>query len=187
MKTKYIIFTGDPIYDNKLKVSIDCPTPLMDKEYPNRTIMYRSLKDGCVYVLDPIKDKKKYDKMVENGEMLKPTNYIDPYGIENVCFSLSTHPDSNWEYCKKQRLERGFDTTELWNLHVTIASFIVPRLKAFKEESPCIPGNVTVAEWESDCDKMIEVFQSVIDGTDKYEEVQEGLELFKKYFLGLWW
>lgn len=32
-----------------------------------------------------------------------------------------------------QREERGFDSTELWNLDLTLARFMLPRLKAFHE------------------------------------------------------
>ena len=61
---------------------------------------------------------------------------FDPYGVENINFSLDLkEDDERKEIFKKQRLERGFDETELWNLDTTILKFILPRLKAFKENT----------------------------------------------------
>lgn len=39
----------------------------------------------------------------------------------------------NMKKWEKQRYKRGFDDTELWGLDYTIASFILPRLIAFRE------------------------------------------------------
>lgn len=67
------------------------------------------------------------------------SNYLpekDPYGIKNVNFSLIDNTDDRWEDYKKQRLERGFDNSELWSLDSTIAEFVYPRLKAFYSQLP---------------------------------------------------
>lgn len=66
----------------------------------------------------------------------------DPWGIPNVCFSLTEPDEEHWSEWQQQRLERGFDDTELWNLDVTIARFILPRLKIYKENTFTIPGRV---------------------------------------------
>lgn len=41
------------------------------------------------------------------------TKKVDPYGIKNVNFSLISKDDNRFEAYKKQRLERGFDDSEM--------------------------------------------------------------------------
>lgn len=93
--------------------------------------------------------------------------------------SENDHRHDQWKF---QRETRGFDDTELWNLDVTIAKFILPRLIAFRE-SVCEEESETV--W----DKMIFAFDFVINGRFDREgmiKVNEGLDLFRKHYLGLW-
>ena len=66
----------------------------------------------------------------------------DPWGIPNVCFSIAEPDDERWSKWKQQRMERGFDDTELWNLDVTMARFILPRLKVYKESTFTVPGTI---------------------------------------------
>ena len=115
----------------------------------------------------------------------------DPYGIKNVCFSLINEDDDRWEKYTKQRLERGFDNSELWNLDGTIAKFIYPRLKAFVENSNGIyPDGVEEEEWKSILDKMVKGFELISSDrikTDDEEKLEsEALELLCKYFFCLW-
>jgi hypothetical protein len=120
--------------------------------------------------------------------------------IPNVCFSLTNDlnkDDKRQETFKQQRLERGFDDTETWNLDYTIASFILPRLKRFKQVANCYPGNMTLEEWEDILDKMIDAFEFKVKEDDESwtleeekavsDRVQEGLDLFAKYYFCLWW
>lgn len=101
--------------------------------------------------------------------------------------------DDRQKKWKKQRKERGFDSTELWNLDVTIAKFILPRLIAFKgDDVDSHPGSVDgVMEWEEILNKMIFAF-TCIDGekmvfTDEENEaIDEGLHLFAEHFRSLW-
>lgn len=123
-------------------------------------------------------------------------NNIDTYKIENVNFSLIKENDPRFEDFKKQRLERGFDSSELWSLDCTIAKFIAPRLKAFKEVS-CEdhPGSLTVKEWQDILDAMIEGFEIYPDHFNWAQEEQEAnwkkvdkaMKLFHKYFFNLWY
>lgn len=93
-----------------------------------------------------------------------------------------------------QRLTRGWDDTETWNLDARLSEHIVPRLKRFKEINPCYPPDITSREWDQIIDKMIFSFEwtatEVIDRAEDGEtmaKVHEGVELFGKYFLHLWW
>lgn len=94
---------------------------------------------------------------------------------------------------KHQRETRGFDDTELWNLDSTIAKFILPRLKRFKELTNQHPHDFrTMEQWDDALDKMIDAFEFMVE--EKYEcfsgprwdEVNKGIELFAKYFSHLW-
>lgn len=125
-------------------------------------------------------------------------NQVDTYKIKNVNFSLIKENDPRFEDFKKQRLERGFDSSELWSLDCTIAEFIAPRLKAFKEVSADNgdhPGRLTQKEWQDILSQMIEGFEIYPDHfnwpNDKQEEnwkkVDKAMSLFHKYFFHLWY
>lgn len=126
--------------------------------------------------------------------MTKP---VDPYGIKNVNFSLIKKDDGRFEAYKKQRLERGFDDSELWSLDCTIAKFIAPRLKAFKETAAKIgdhPGDVSEQEWQKILGEMVEGFEIYPEHFNWVEEeaernwkkVDKAMSHFHKYFFALW-
>lgn len=125
---------------------------------------------------------------------------IKELNIPNVCFSLTNElnkDDKRQETFKQQRLERGFDDTETWNLDYTIASFILPRLKRFKQVVNCYPDDITFEEWQNVLDKMIYAFELRVKEDDEswtleeekanYKKIREGLNLFTKYYFSLWW
>jgi hypothetical protein len=129
------------------------------------------------------KHKKKYD--------------IKELNIPNVCFSLSEKYFSNKtkKELKRQRIRRGFDDTELWSLYTTIGRFILPRLKAFREGLCGHPAVLkSEDQWREILDKMIFSFDYVVREDEEFEvredeyynRVQEGLDLFSKYFFNLW-
>ena len=131
--------------------------------------------------------------------MVFPFDYvekIDPKYIDspNINFSLEYNEDDE-ELYKKQRIERGFDDTELWSLDYTISRFIIPRLKAYnKYNVNSVPSMVDSEElWHLYLNKMIKAFEICCDddymvGYDKEldKEKEEGLYLFSKYFQCLW-
>ena len=117
----------------------------------------------------------------------------DPYGIKNVNFSLVEETDERWNEYTKQRLERGFDNSELWNLDGTFAKFIYPRLKAFLEatkECPQRPEGITYEQWISILEKMVNGFEllsrDAIRTDDEMELINDALKLFAEHFLNLW-
>lgn len=117
----------------------------------------------------------------------------DPYGIQNVCFSLMNENDDRWDEFEKQRLERGFDSSELWSLDGTIARFIYPRLKAFLEnvkEEPSYPTHMTFDEWVGILEKMVNGFELMasdrIKTKDEEDLEEETLKLFCEHFFNLW-
>lgn len=189
------------------------------------------------------KARNKY--AILKNEVTKSNKGIDPLGIPNVNFSVIDLYDNTPKDIKRlaqfkqQRVERGFDDTECWNLDSTIAQFVLPRLKNFKEHNIGFPGNEeipTFEKWNEIIDKMIYAFDHIVredeydeekqkrhgvdflemygfekqkDGsaimveTPKYNKqamenyrkeqmedhrkIDEGLQLFGKYFLSLWW
>ena len=126
----------------------------------------------------------------------------DILGRENVNFSL-IDPEEKSELAKKykeQRMTRGFDDSETWNLDITIAKFLVPRLKVFKEcNKDCYPCHLTEKKWNKIIDEMIEGFELCITKdvgeyehifntrNEKYSKINKALKHFSKYFNYLWW
>jgi hypothetical protein len=97
-----------------------------------------------------------------------------------------------------QRLFRGWDDRTLWDLDYHIAVFVLPRLKEFKKIPRSYPAMFhSSKEWDDVLNKMLFAFEHIVD--DSYfleketseikeieEKIQAGLELFGKYFRGLW-
>ncbi len=88
-----------------------------------------------------------------------------------------------------QRLTRGWDDSELWNLDNTISEFVLPRLKRFKAYQHSHPSYMTKEEWDGVLDQMILAFENnLIDfpSREQDKQVEEGLTLFAKYYVHLW-
>ncbi len=114
--------------------------------------------------------------------------------VPNVCFSLTDKNDDRETEYSKQRTERGFDDSETWSLTDTICNFIIPRLKRFKEVNNGMPNSLTFEEWNIILDKMILAFELTtrnegirIWNENEREQVNEGLDLFREWFIALWW
>lgn len=101
-------------------------------------------------------------------------------------------------------LTNDFFFEECWNLEMTLSALILPRLIHFRDSHCGAPGcvfeydergNILNEEagyqkWEEILDKMIWAFYLYIKEEDCNEEnnkqIDEGLELFAKYFRTLW-
>lgn len=113
--------------------------------------------------------------------------------IPNIQFSLTDKNDGREIKFSKQRINRGFDDSETWSLDSTISKFILPRLKVFNDVKISHPPSITMSEWTLIIKKIITGFElllkdneSYITGEDKIL-IEEGLDLFRKHFLDLWW
>ena len=86
----------------------------------------------------------------------------------------------------KQRIK----PRDLWNLDYTIAKFIYPRLKAFKEIINTHPSDMSFEEWKNTLDKMILAFELLcLDkwcDDEEQNKINEGLKLFAEYYQHLW-
>lgn len=115
-------------------------------------------------------------------------------GIPNISFSLVAPDDDRDEAFAKQRMERGFDSSELWSLKDTITDFILPRLKAFADEPCGYPGCFdNEKDWVKILNQMIKAFEITKKDTDEgyvtdeeWEVWEDGMSLFHEYFLHLW-
>lgn len=148
---------------------------------------------GSIGINHYLYDSKKHEfKYRDLTDFLSPR---DPYGIQNVNFSLIDERDKRWEDFKRQRVERGFDESETWALDSTIAKFILPRLTEFRECTCGYPGFMDSAdEWHDVLNKMIDAFEllakddkPIVWPEDEREVIDEGLKLFAEYFESLWW
>lgn len=91
-----------------------------------------------------------------------------------------------------QRVFRGWDDSDTWNLDYKIAEFTLPRLKRFKELHNSYPVGLTEEEWIVIIDEMIYSFETTLNEDIDYDKVdwdkvERGYMLFGKYFRNLWW
>jgi len=128
-------------------------------------------------------------KKIERKKDIKDKVDIKYLGIPNICFSLTDKDDDREIEYSKQRKTMGFDESETWSLCDTISNFIIPRLQFFHDYVPTVKG-----EWKTEINKMLIAFKLVardnggqIFTDEEKQQLEEGMELFKKYFLHLWW
>ena len=96
---------------------------------------------------------------------------------------------------KKQlkKLGKYVPSKDTWNLDLTIAEFVLPRLELFKKVVDCYPYHFnSIEEWYEVLDKMIESFYLIKNSsyktfTENKEKIEQGLDLFVKYYHDLWW
>lgn len=126
--------------------------------------------------------------------MIKKTEWV----LSEVPYVSKT--DKRYKKYKKQLKELGFCDAETWNLGFEIADFILPRLKRFKELVNGHPWDITMDKWYEMIDKMIYAFEwakrsrdddfikmsdkEISDGHKKY---QEGMDIFSKRMMDIWW
>ena len=95
--------------------------------------------------------------------------------------------------CKKLQKhykKHGWDPSETWNLDVTIAHFILPRLKYLRKNTHGYPANLTEKSWDKILKQMIKAFKLITSDDDftvhSTKKLDKGLQLFAKYYRGLW-
>ena len=114
-------------------------------------------------------------------------------------------------------IAKTIDIEELYDLDITIARFILPRLMVFKKHCERTPNlNMPHEEWMQILDKMIYAFDRIAcqteEDTPEYKAyikaiwnneqdladlkreakaslkpISEGLSLYHKYYRSLWW
>lgn len=134
-------------------------TPILD---------YKSSYDENVDLVNEFA-KNIYNRGFLNGQQSKQKSG-DPrmLGTPNINFSLDVVDDpghKDYDLWTKQRSEQGFDETEIWNLGVTIAMFVKPRLQYYRDHHTGYPGGMTDEEWTAKLDKMLETLDKIITDT----------------------
>lgn len=83
-----------------------------------------------------------------------------------------------------------FDPAETHDLYLTLAQYILPRLKFFAEDSIRLPDRMNHQEWNTKVQAMIRAFELVLrDGVETQEEqhaIEKGLREFAKHYRDLW-
>lgn len=96
-------------------------------------------------------------------------------------------PQENWSH------KHDIPEEEIWGTYQFIAAEILPRLQAFKSYNkkgyPCFRIN-NMNEWNKAIQKMIDAFEILSRPFTPSDEedpiVEEGLDLFRKYYRNLW-
>ena len=92
----------------------------------------------------------------------------------------------------KKKHQKNHMYQDTWNLDCYISKFILPRLKLFKKVTMGFPCDLkSIDEWYDILDKMIAAFEILltneINTQEEQKVVNEGLDLFRKYYQDLWW
>ena len=111
--------------------------------------------------------------------------------------------DERYKRYIKQIKKDGFSNTETWCLTSVVSQFILPRLIRFREINNGYPGNddfPTMEKWHEGLDKMIFAFEWALANDEEenyklsdkikkgyWKRYEEGMKLFSKYFMALWW
>ncbi len=93
----------------------------------------------------------------------------------------------NWSH------KHDYPIEEVWNTDNTLAQLIVPRLLAFKAlDKHGGPSDfMDIREWNNAIQKMIDAFElmkyaGATHTEDEERTIEQGLDLFRKYFRNLW-
>jgi len=94
-----------------------------------------------------------------------------------------------------QRLFRGWDDSDTWALNYTVAKFVVPRIRRFREIGSSYPCNITVEKWDEILADIQFAMEFVADD-GKYNccseddldmiRYRKGMKLFFEYWDTLW-
>ena len=92
----------------------------------------------------------------------------------------------NWSH------KHDYPIEEVWNTDNVLAQFIAPRLLAFKEldKHGYPPECKDMREWNNIIQKMIDAFELMkyvhTPSPDESKTIEQGLDLFRKYYRNLW-
>ena len=123
--------------------------------------------------------RKRLSKKLQSAWKLKNPLYLKP-------------ADRRYKLYKKQLKTNGFSDTETWNFDYVIASFILPRLKRFREINNGFPEKLGEKGWNKVLDRMIMGFElQVLDKSNMsdldYENIEDAWKLLSEYRRDLWW
>jgi len=94
---------------------------------------------------------------------------------------------------RKQRKKRGFDDTEVWNLHYTMYQFMIPRLERFRDITISFPSTETVESYNEKLNFIIDSFKAKYELYEKCDvSIKEEKEIRENadkaaFLLGMLW
>jgi hypothetical protein len=100
-----------------------------------------------------------------------------------------------------QRRTRGWDDSDTWSLDNTMCSWLLPRIKRFKELNDGYPSSLSEKEWNEILDKIIESLEwyqehcydlprtkeENLEWRENKKKCIENLHLLAEYWSDLWW
>lgn len=101
-------------------------------------------------------------------------------------------PRGEGKHSKKFFKKNGFYYEDCWNLDITTAWFVLPRLIHFRKNALSFPDRFkNLKDWQDALDKMIEAFYLILKNPylwngEQLKKIQEGLSLFSHFYLNLW-
>ena len=84
--------------------------------------------------------------------------------------------------------QHDYPVEEVWNTYHTLSQIIVPRLQAFKalDKHGYCPYFKDMREWNCAIQKMIDAFELMkyanTYSEDEKKRIEQGLDLFRKYY-----
>jgi hypothetical protein len=91
------------------------------------------------------------------------------------------------------RLRHGYSFVDCWSLDSALAKWIAPRLEHLRDNHISHVCDLSTEEWFAVLDKMAQTFRFISAGEWWYSEnrdqeayVNEGLDLFREFYFGLW-
>ena len=107
--------------------------------------------------------------------------------------SMKENDKERLKKIKKFKKKYGFDYRDCWNLDVSIAYYVLPRLIYIRAKEYGYPSEFdSIEPWNKILDKVIAAFTYMTEDdffiiNPHREEIDEGLDLFRKYFFHFWY
>jgi hypothetical protein len=95
--------------------------------------------------------------------------------------------DDRQEQWQEQFATYGFDNTELWNLDMTIARFIRPRLERYLEVTPLDFNEAEILDLQTIVQALKLIEKDVILKAEEADLAEKGISLLPQYFFRLWY
>lgn len=101
---------------------------------------------------------------------------------------IEPYPDNDTE---ERQISVEIEDWDVWDADDTLAHIIHPVLKRFAESEIGTPSDLKLDEWKCALQKMITSFEMIKDrdcfySKENTDKIQEGINLFAKYYLCLW-
>ena len=113
--------------------------------------------------------------------------------LNNFSIAHTIKDNPKQKVWRKQRKKRGFDDTEVWNLHYTMYQFMIPRLERFRDITISFPSTETVESYNEKLNFIIDSFKARYELYEKCDvSIKEEKEIRENadkaaFLLGMLW